>query len=242
MDIAEKVLLLRQDFDDVKAAGYNKGYADGVATGGDTTEAYNEGFADGIIHTTMPGLTELTLPEGITEIRPYFYAYSKTLTTVNFPEGLSAINGYAFSQTSNLRPPTFPDTVETLGDYGFSHIYNFGQYGDLVLPPNLKTIGNYTFAYRQLFGQDLIIPASVETIGERAFIRAFGDGTGKVTDTNTTKIYFKGTPQSIAADAFTDNYKCCTDIFCPWAEGEVANAPWGASVATIHYNYVEGAE
>lgn len=27
-----------------------------------------------------------------------------------------------------------------------------------------------------------------------------------------------------------------TDIYVPWAEGEVANAPWGATNATIHYN------
>lgn len=26
------------------------------------------------------------------------------------------------------------------------------------------------------------------------------------------------------------------DIYVPWAEGEVANAPWGATKATIHYN------
>lgn len=47
MDIAEKVLLLKQDFDDVHSSGYDKGYADGVAVGGDTTEAYNKGFEDG---------------------------------------------------------------------------------------------------------------------------------------------------------------------------------------------------
>lgn len=27
-------------------------------------------------------------------------------------------------------------------------------------------------------------------------------------------------------------------IYVPWAEGEVANAPWGATNATIHYNTV----
>ena len=27
-----------------------------------------------------------------------------------------------------------------------------------------------------------------------------------------------------------------TDIYVPWAEGEVANAPWGATSATVHYN------
>jgi hypothetical protein len=39
----------------------------------------------------------------------------------------------------------------------------------------------------------------------------------------------------IAATAFSQ----CTalkDIYVPWAEGAVANAPWGAPNATIHYN------
>jgi hypothetical protein len=46
---------------------------------------------------------------------------------------------------------------------------------------------------------------------------------------------FKGTPTNIATDAF---YNCrnLLDIYVPWAEGEVANAPWGATNATIHYN------
>lgn len=30
-----------------------------------------------------------------------------------------------------------------------------------------------------------------------------------------------------------------TDIYVSWGEGEVAGAPWGATNATIHYNYTE---
>lgn len=43
MNIAEKSLRLKQDFDDVYAAGYEKGKSEG----GDATEAYNEGFEAG---------------------------------------------------------------------------------------------------------------------------------------------------------------------------------------------------
>ena len=28
-----------------------------------------------------------------------------------------------------------------------------------------------------------------------------------------------------------------TDIYVPWAEGTVNNAPWGATNATVHYNH-----
>jgi len=49
-------------------------------------------------------------------------------------------------------------------------------------------------------------------------------------------LTFNGTPTSIASNAFGN----CTNlrtINVPWAEGAVANAPWGATNATINYNY-----
>lgn len=59
---------------------------------------------------------------------------------------------------------------------------------------------------------------------------AFGSCTG------LTTITFQGKPRSIYSTAF----KGCTNlktINVPWASGEVANAPWGATNATINYNY-----
>lgn len=47
------------------------------------------------------------------------------------------------------------------------------------------------------------------------------------------KLYKKAT--SVSTSAFTGCTNL-TDIYVPWAEGEVANAPWGATNATIHYN------
>lgn len=56
-----------------------------------------------------------------------------------------------------------------------------------------------------------------------------------------TSIKFTGTPTSVASDAFSsvtgwNSSANLTDIYVPWAEDEVENAPWGASSATIHYN------
>lgn len=49
-------------------------------------------------------------------------------------------------------------------------------------------------------------------------------------------ITFKGTPTSISSVAFQDCPRLAT-INVPWSEGAVANAPWGATNATINYNY-----
>jgi len=51
-------------------------------------------------------------------------------------------------------------------------------------------------------------------------------------------LTFEGTPSFIASNAFSNCTKLRT-INVPWAEGKVANAPWGATKATINYNYVE---
>lgn len=55
-----------------------------------------------------------------------------------------------------------------------------------------------------------------------------------------TAIYFNSIPE-ITDEAkgrwwFVGNTSI-TDIYVPWGEGEVPNAPWSASNATIHYNY-----
>ena len=49
-------------------------------------------------------------------------------------------------------------------------------------------------------------------------------------------VTFKGTPNSILSSVFLSCSNLKT-INVPWAEGAVANAPWGATSATINYNY-----
>lgn len=47
----------------------------------------------------------------------------------------------------------------------------------------------------------------------------------------------KGTPTNLTSEAFK-NCTNITTINVPWSEGAVANAPWGATNATINYDYV----
>ena len=72
------------------------------------------------------------------------------------------------------------------------------------------------------------LPESLTSIGNYAFYSC----------TSLTSITFKGTPSSIMSSAF-NGCTNLTDIKVPWAEGAVANAPWGATNATITYNYTE---
>ena len=70
------------------------------------------------------------------------------------------------------------------------------------------------------------LPSGITSIGNYAF----RDCTG------LTSITFTGTPNTISSFAF---YGCknLRIINVPWANGAVADAPWGATNATINYNY-----
>jgi hypothetical protein len=52
-----------------------------------------------------------------------------------------------------------------------------------------------------------------------------------------SRVRLVGNIKYIAANAF-GNCKALTDIYVSFSEGEVANAPWGATNAVIHYNTV----
>ena len=69
------------------------------------------------------------------------------------------------------------------------------------------------------------IPASVSALNPDVFAYC----------AKIKEITFLGTPTSIESRAFRNSL--LTTIRVPWSEGEVANAPWGATNATIIYNY-----
>jgi hypothetical protein len=56
--------------------------------------------------------------------------------------------------------------------------------------------------------------------------------------TNITSITFQNPTDNLPMIANNSFQQCngLLDIYVPWAEGAVANAPWGATNATIHYN------
>ena len=70
------------------------------------------------------------------------------------------------------------------------------------------------------------LPSGLTSIGNYAFRNC----------RSLASLTFEGTPTSISRTAFSGCTNLTT-INVPWAEGAVANAPWGATNATINYNY-----
>lgn len=146
----------------------------------------------------------------------------RSLTTVNIPDSVTSIGRNAFSDCTNLKLTSLPSGVTSIKDGAFDYCAELAL---TSLPSGVTVIGSS--AFRCCTNLELTsIPSGVTSIGAYAFAKC----------TKLTKLTFKGTPQSIIVSAFSS----CTNlrtINVPWSYGAVANAPWGATNATINYNY-----
>ena len=147
-----------------------------------------------------------------------------TLTLTSLPSVITSIGDTAFGSCTNLALTSLPDGLTSIGDNVFEACSNLAL---TSLPSGITSIGKN--AFRNCTKLALTsLPSGITSISDSAF----KDCTG------LTSITFTGTPTTIDSLAF----KGCTNlttINVPWAEGEVANAPWGATNATINYNYTE---
>ena len=71
------------------------------------------------------------------------------------------------------------------------------------------------------------LPSGITSIGNKAFYNC----------NNLVSLTFEGTPERIDSTTFI-GCNNLTTINVPWAEGAVANAPWGAPNATINYGHI----
>lgn len=143
-------------------------------------------------------------------------------TDVVIPAGTKNIGLYSFAACRKLASVSIPEGVTTINGYAFFECVSLTS---IDFPDSLKTIGTQSF--RGATGlTDLTIPANVESIQGSVFQNC----------TNLKTVRFLGTPLSILSTAFYVDTNI-TDIYVPWSEGAVANAPWGATNATVHYNY-----
>ena len=182
-----------------------------------------EGFVpktvDGEGYITSGTLYGSYVPRGVLSCE--LVDYYKNLVAVNLPESLTKVEMHAFYGCESLALTSLPDSITEIDDYAFKGCKSLAL---TSLPNSLTTIGDY--AFDRCFNITITsIPASVTSIGARAFSIC-----------NLTSVTFEGTPTSIASYAFED-YDNLTTINVPWGWGDVSGAPWGATKATINYNY-----
>ena len=138
--------------------------------------------------------------------------------------GYTKVRGNLFAGCTNLAHVSLPESLTSIGESAF---YGCTSLALTSLPAGVTSIGDGAFVGCSSLALTSL-PAGVTSIGVDTFYDC----------TSLTSITFKGTPTTIAANAF-NSCTNLTDIKVPWAEGTVANAPWGATNATITYNYTE---
>ena len=147
----------------------------------------------------------------------------RTVTNPTLPGDLTKIGNYVFYYYTSLNLACLPEGITSIGDYAFAYCKNLAL---TSLPAGITIIG--MDAFHNCTNLALTsLPAGITIVNNNSFNGCTG----------LTSITFEGTPtEKIASNAF----KGCTNltsINVPWAEGAVANAPWGATNATINYNY-----
>ena len=166
----------------------------------------------------------IALPDALVTLGDYAFDGCSSLVLSDLPAGLTSISHYAFAGCEKITLEALPDGVTKIGNYAFSCCSALTL---SALPDALESIGVGAFESCPDLAVTAI-PAAVKTIENYAFSNCTG----------LTTLTFKGTPTSIAENAFANCANLVT-INVPWAQGAVANAPWGATNATIAYNYVE---
>ena len=87
-------------------------------------------------------LTDLVIPEGITEIKPYAFYYGSSLTSITIPETVTSIGAYAFMYCAGLTSVTIPNSVTSIGTYAFAYCTGLTA---VTIPASVTNIGQSAF-------------------------------------------------------------------------------------------------
>ena len=110
-------------------------------------------------------VTELVIPDNISEIKQYTFLDCSTLTKVTIPGSVTTIGNYAFSGCVELADVTIPNSVTSIGSYAFSYCSGLTS---VVIGNSVTSIGDCAFQKCTLLAE-IIIPNSVTKIGDKAF-------------------------------------------------------------------------
>jgi len=130
-------------------------------------------------------VTELNIPESVTEIKASAFSGATCLTSVTIPNSVTSIGNYAFRDCSGLTSVTIGNSVESIGSYAFSGCS--GLAGELLIPNSVTSIGDNTF-YGCSGLTSVTIPNSVTSIGSYAFKNCSGLTTVNFNATNCTTM------------------------------------------------------
>ena len=116
-------------------------------------------------HDYREAITAVSLPEGLTSIGDWAFAFCSALTGVTIPASVTSIGGSAFSYCSALTSVTIPDGVTGIGDSAF---FDCRALTSVIIGNGVTSIGSYAFFDCRAM-TSVTIPDSVTSIGKYAF-------------------------------------------------------------------------
>ena len=114
-------------------------------------------------------LTELIIPEGVTNI-PSAFAACKSIVSITIPNSVTSIGYNAFNGCTGLTSVTIPNSVTSIGECAFRNCTGLTS---VTIGNSVTSIGNRAF-YGCIGITSITIPNSVTTIGEYAFYGCTG--------------------------------------------------------------------
>ncbi|MCR5113040.1 MAG: leucine-rich repeat domain-containing protein [Acholeplasmatales bacterium] len=120
-------------------------------------------------HTNYNGnkyslLTDVVIPESITEIGNYQFYGSKCIFNLDLGNSVETIGSYAFAETT-INKINIPDSVKTIKDKAF---YRCTSVNELTIGSGLTELGDYTFVGCMM--ENVVIPDSVKVLPECIFM------------------------------------------------------------------------
>lgn len=115
--------------------------------------------------SNMPELTEINLPDTITEIRGQAFAGLEKLEKINLPKNLEYLGGGAFKDCTALKSIVIPSKVKEINGDTFNGAYSLRS---VTLPEGLERIGGSAFENCDSL-TEVTIPSTVKEIGGSAF-------------------------------------------------------------------------
>ena len=130
---------------------------------------YNKDKTELMLFPAKSSVKEYTLPETVTKIWSYAFAYNSTLKSVTVNEGVTEIGEFAFHCCKGMTTLSLPQSLETIGQSAFRACTKLES---AVVGEKVKRLPTYTFAYCTRL-KNVTLPKGLETISSKVFYECY---------------------------------------------------------------------